>query len=220
MHAFLIVGGTTTVRQERLAQSIADWKVMPADIVPLISEDAHITIDMVRAFQKRLLLAPLSSPHTVGTITEAHRLTTEAQQALLKLLEEPPPRARIICETETVDQLLPTIVSRCQVIRVTSTSTDQSTHELSTEVRTLMDASVADIQAHVDAHTTDREAAKQWAHDLLIGARHLLVSPDPALKKVDTQKIVRIIRNLQTAIVQLSVNCNPKLVLDMVFLSS
>jgi DNA polymerase III delta prime subunit len=48
---------------------------------------------------------------------EAHRATAEAQNAFLKVLEEPPPSSVIILVTERTDLLLPTVVSRCSEIR-------------------------------------------------------------------------------------------------------
>ena len=53
----------------------------------------------------------------VVAIFEAHLATVEAQNALLKLLEEPPPSAAIVLVTEYPDRLLPTIRSRCHEVR-------------------------------------------------------------------------------------------------------
>ena len=112
MHAFLYVGATGIKRQEELQSRLDAWHILPSDVVCLETSGEHITIAQVREFQKRLLLTPMQSSHSVGIIGDAHLLTVEAQQALLKTLEEPPPHAYILCECEAADQLLPTIVSR------------------------------------------------------------------------------------------------------------
>lgn len=61
---------------------------------------------------------PLSAAHKVVVIEEAHRLVPGAANALLKMLEEPPPFARLILTTSSIGRLLPTIVSRCLSVAV------------------------------------------------------------------------------------------------------
>lgn len=208
MHSFIIIGGTTQKRQERLKRLLAEAKIAPQDTVTIIPQEEHITINNVREFQKRLLLAPVQSPYTAGIIEDAHLLTVQAQQALLKLLEEPPPRARIFVETESADQLLPTIVSRCEIIRLVNKAVAINTDALTM----LMNGKPSDVFIEVDKHTSDREEAKQWARELLDQSRALLLS-EPSKKNT------RVVRRLLQAQAHLAVNCNPKLVLDRVFLS-
>lgn len=74
----------------------------------------RIGIEMIRNFQRELLLQPLAGSIRVGLIPEAHLLQIEAGHALLKLLEDPPDHAMIILGVEQEDQILPTILSRCQ----------------------------------------------------------------------------------------------------------
>jgi hypothetical protein len=220
MHAFLIVGSTTDKRQDEIQQRLSTWQIAPADVVNLVPEEEHITIALVREFQKRLLLAPMQSPHTAGVISNAHLLTTDAQQALLKLLEEPPPHAYIICETETPDQLLPTIVSRCQVVRILD---QEDAHDLTAAKKliiSLLKSKPGEVLAEVDTHTTDRDEAKQWIRLLLGAARELLISAHLPQSPINSERITALIRKLQLAQGQLSVNCNPKLVVDRVFLST
>lgn len=220
MHTFLFVGGVKDKRETSLQDYMDRWHIVPVDIIRLAAEGEHITIDEVRDFQKRLLLAPMQSPYTVGVIQDASLLTIEAQQALLKLLEEPPPRAYILLETDSADQLLPTIVSRCQIIRLSADS--ESDAELVTATQTinsLMGDGAGEVFALVDAHTGDRTEAKQWVRTLLSAARVILLSRYQKNTSTDSNKIVRFIRRLQKAQTQLAVNCNPKLVLDRVFLS-
>ena len=76
-----------------------------------------IGIDMVRHVTEILSKHPFEGRRTVVALFEAHLATAEAQNALLKLLEEPPPSATVILVTEYPDRLLGTILSRCQEIR-------------------------------------------------------------------------------------------------------
>jgi DNA polymerase III delta prime subunit len=76
-----------------------------------------VGIDLVRLVIEALSKHPFEGKRSVVAIFEAHLATTEAQNALLKLLEEPPPSAAIVLVTEYPDRLLPTIRSRCGEIR-------------------------------------------------------------------------------------------------------
>ncbi len=73
-------------------------------------------IDDVRQLKETVAYAPIKGKHKVYIIDEAHMLTKEAFNALLKTLEEPPPRTTFILCTTELDKIIPTIQSRCQRI--------------------------------------------------------------------------------------------------------
>ena len=64
-----------------------------------------------------LSMSPQASERRVALINDAHRMNQEGANALLKTLEEPPSHALILLVCDNPDSLLPTIRSRCQVIR-------------------------------------------------------------------------------------------------------
>lgn len=64
-----------------------------------------------------LAMAAQASERRVALIDDAHRLNAEGANALLKTLEEPPANALILLICDNPDSLLPTIRSRCQVVR-------------------------------------------------------------------------------------------------------
>jgi len=70
-------------------------------------------IDDIRSLREKIKLAPVKARYKVYIIDEAHMLTSEAFNALLKTLEEPPPHAIFILCTTEPHKLPPTIVSRC-----------------------------------------------------------------------------------------------------------
>ncbi len=76
----------------------------------------QISIDSVREFHKQFELRPLESERRIGVILEADRLTEEAANALLKLLEEPPPSSHLVLVASSKGALLQTLVFRCQWI--------------------------------------------------------------------------------------------------------
>jgi len=73
---------------------------------------SHRGIDDARELREKAMYAPASSRYKVYIIDEAHQLTTDAANALLKLIEEPPPHLKFVFATTEPDKILATIRSR------------------------------------------------------------------------------------------------------------
>jgi len=71
-------------------------------------------IDEIRVLRENVKFSPCSAKFKVYIIDEVHMLTTEAFNALLKTLEEPPPFVKFIFATTQPHKVIPTILSRCQ----------------------------------------------------------------------------------------------------------
>jgi DNA polymerase-3 subunit gamma/tau len=91
-------------------------EIMENRAMDLIEIDAASNrgIDEVRELRERIRFAPTHSKYKVFVIDEAHQLTKEAFNALLKTLEEPPAHAIFILATTEPHKMLPTILSRVQ----------------------------------------------------------------------------------------------------------
>jgi DNA polymerase-3 subunit delta' len=76
-----------------------------------------IGIEQIRNVIEKVSKQPFSGPRSVVAVMEAEKATTEAQNAFLKVLEEPPASSVMILVTARPDLLLPTVVSRCSEIR-------------------------------------------------------------------------------------------------------
>ena len=79
---------------------------------------ASLKIDQVRSLRRQLSLTPLEGRWRVAILRRFEEATTSAANALLKTLEEPPSYVVIIVLANDADNLLPTIVSRCQGIHL------------------------------------------------------------------------------------------------------
>lgn len=88
------------------------------DLITIGLEDrASIVIEQIRGLVQTLSLSSYySSGVRVVIIDDAHLMTTEAQNALLKLIEEPPPHTIFILVAERLESLLVTVRSRCQAV--------------------------------------------------------------------------------------------------------
>lgn len=90
------------------------------DVHRLAPEGAgqQIRVGQVQTLAADLALLPLEGRFRVAIIEHAHRLNPDAQNALLKTLEEPPARVCLILAADDSSSLLPTVVSRCARLRL------------------------------------------------------------------------------------------------------
>jgi DNA polymerase-3 subunit delta' len=93
---------------------------------------ASLKIDQIRELQRWLSLRPYEANYKVAIIRRFHEAKPVVQDAILKTLEEPPKNAVLILTTEHAEQLLPTIISRCQVLNLRPLSFEDTENALST----------------------------------------------------------------------------------------
>ena len=77
---------------------------------------ATLGVDAVKDFREDMFLSSTESEHKIYIIDDAESMTTEAQNALLKVLEEPPKSVMIIMLAKECDRILTTIKSRAQYV--------------------------------------------------------------------------------------------------------
>ena len=114
-HAYLFCGGRGTGKTTVARIMARDIGCNQEDIIE-IDAASNRGIDEIRELREAVRTAPFSSVYKVYIIDEAHMLTKEAANALLKTLEEPPKHVIFILATTDPDKLPTTIVSRCQKI--------------------------------------------------------------------------------------------------------
>jgi len=90
------------------------------DIIRVVHEKPNtISVDDIRVqINNDVAIKPYSSRYKIYIVNEAEKMTVQAQNAILKTLEEPPEYAVIILLTTNVNSLLPTILSRCVVLNM------------------------------------------------------------------------------------------------------
>jgi len=115
------------------------------DVRIVVPAGAQIKIDQVRELQHELALSALEARARVAIFEDFDRATTEAMNALLKTLEEPPSNVVLILIAPEADVLLPTIVSRCQLI-------------------VLRPLTVAQVRDALIGHRVDKDHAELLAH--------------------------------------------------------
>lgn len=150
-HAYLFCGGRGTGKTTVARIFARDIGCNPEDIIE-IDAASNRGIDEIRELREAVRTAPFSSPYKVYIIDEAHMLTKEAANALLKTLEEPPSHVIFILATTDPEKLPATIVSRCQKIVFTSpdiaTLSKRLTHVASNEGKILSEVTATLIASH------------------------------------------------------------------------
>jgi DNA polymerase-3 subunit delta' len=93
--------------------------------VALLARRATIGVEQAREVQQAARFAPLEGPWKIFLLPEAHRFTEQAMNGLLKTLEEPVERRIFVLMTPSHGALLPTILSRCQLVRFAPLQADE-----------------------------------------------------------------------------------------------
>ena len=79
--------------------------------------NVNIEVERIRSMQRDVYLKPFEGKRKVVIIAEAECMHISSANSLLKTLEEPPADTTLILTTSDINQLLPTVISRCQQIR-------------------------------------------------------------------------------------------------------
>jgi DNA polymerase-3 subunit delta' len=96
------------------------------DFLRISPEGAAIKIGQVRELKKNMSFPPFTAGMRIVLIEDVQTMRREAGNSLLKILEEPPPDNLLILIASDAEPVLPTIISRCQVIPFSPLSLEQT----------------------------------------------------------------------------------------------
>jgi DNA polymerase-3 subunit delta' len=156
----------------------------------IVPDGQHIKIEQVRELERLAHLTPHTGPLKVFIVNEAERMTLPAAHALLKTLEEPPPRTVLVLVLSQVRALPATILSRCQLVRFVPLS-------LPAAVTLLMEHGIEENQARLLARVCQGRVGWALAQDptafserrdlaLSILAEVRAKGAEPLFKRVET----------------------------------
>ncbi len=156
----------------RTCLQIENMRYPDLDVVQSEFQGANLKIDQVREIQSRLALAPYQGRYRVAIFLRFEEATAGASNALLKTLEEPPERVILILTAESGESLLPTIVSRCELLRLRPLRIDIVQQGL--ETRWGLPADEARLLAHLSGGRIGYAIALHKSPELLEQRKTLL----------------------------------------------
>lgn len=119
------------------------------DYAEITPDGKTLKIEQIRNLQARIVEKPITSRRKVYVIDDADLMSEESQNCLLKTLEEPPEYAVIILIVSNESRILPTIKSRCVIIKfqpLTSKEIKQVKPELSDDLIQLLEGSLQNAE--------------------------------------------------------------------------
>lgn len=124
-HCYIINTNNPALGHEKIKSVVDYLSINSEDIISLDQQD-NIKISEIRYLQKQVNFKPYSSKYKIIIIERADNLTPEAANAILKTLEEPPRDAIFFLISSNLANILPTIISRSQIIKINDIKINQN----------------------------------------------------------------------------------------------
>ena len=223
VHAFIL----TTINPDLIARKLielAGLNLSPdkffkqVDIIVLKPEKS-ITINQIRQLKNRLSKKPLNLPKQIGILLEANKMTLPAQQALLKLLEEPNQYTILCLAANNPYRLLPTVLSRSQIISLTPEIKNQLRADKESKlefINQLLRTGTGERLKLIEPYSPSREMAQEFALDTINIVKGELRNPKSRFNPLTITQILTKTLQLNR---DLEANLNVKLSLDHWILS-
>lgn len=176
-------------------------------------KDSKLGIEQARKIKQHFSLKPYSAKGRVVVLEKASDLTVEAQNALLKTLEELPKQAAFILATDSDSKLLPTVVSRCEVTYLESNRYDKLEYhnKYHEDIIKLISYSLAERFEYVEKLKDKQE----FLHILTQYFRELLHAPRRPLARLEIKNFLQEILQAEQWANQ---NVNPRAILEYLML--
>ena len=162
----------------RVCQQIGRQQFSDLDIIQASAEGKEIKIGQVRELHHHLSLAPYEARFRVALLLDFQEANANAQNALLKTLEEAPTRVILLLTAEAPEALLPPIASRCEVLRLRPLPVIQAEGDLAAWAG--LEASEARLLAHLSGGRVGY-ALRLHATPAELDRRRALLDPLPGL---------------------------------------
>lgn len=216
MNSFILISTNPEKRQDYLNLFSQEHHISAFDRT-VIEEEGSIGIEIVRKFQQSLLLKPFQGQTKSIVLENAQNLTMEAQNAMLKLLEEPPVSTYIFLSSTTDQHFLPTILSRCQIIHLSEDEkalTTDETRQLGQEIDIMRSGTISEKLALAETLASKKEALPVWLEQVLS-----LLRKEMLKKEEKSQDAAMLVQLQETYKLLKTSNVNPRSLLEHCFLT-
>lgn len=211
MRSILFVGSDIDNRKREIDAFIVDKDISERDTYRIENSDS-VKIGQIRALTSALYKEPAYGTYRAGIVYFADKLTLPAQNAFLKLLEEPPNTAYIILGTTSYHRLLPTVVSRCRIINIPATKRELKYKD---EIKEVLDKKdIKTVFENAQKFGKNKLEAEEYLGELLFYIHEGFITS----KGSDLKERGNLARQVNLSLRMLSVNVNPRQVLENLFL--
>lgn len=178
-----------------------------------------IGIEEIRIFQKKLFLKPLKSMLKAGIIHANDTLTIQAQNALLKVFEEPPENTILILTSTNKEMIIETLCSRCTIITLTDKKDSEFDKKEVEQFLTILESPKIDEKLKIaEVYAKDKAKTLELIDQAIQRKRNELLEYIEENEK--TTLNVKIIQDLQNCYTTLKkTNVNTRMTLEFLFLS-
>ncbi len=206
-HAYILSGRQQESLRAEIDDFICKLSIQPVD-VSCIESIESIKIAQIRDFTKRLYIKPHSSKLKIAIIKNADKITIEAANKLLKIIEEPPQSTIFILTSLNEKNILPTVSSRCQKISIFSEININPTEKSVKLIKDIISGNVAKKFMLASGLSQDEDISKLFDNWLIYLHNKILQNPSVLhnIKEINKYKKV------------LKYNINKKLLLENLFL--
>lgn len=204
MNSFLLVGEPKKTRKQA-EKMAADFQAGSFDtlIISPDEETSPLSIALIRDLKRNLLAGPQQSKSRAVILERIDLATPQAQNALLKTLEEPPQATYLILTAPELTNVLETVISRCQLVKITTKN------PITKEAFKLPEKAGERFEL-AENIAKSRAKAIGWCEEMLINLKPQLLSGQT---KPET------LRRIQRALTTLKrTNTSPRLLLENLFL--
>ena len=208
----LLIFPHTTYTIETIATAL---NVLP-DSIWAVTDEKSIKIDTIRRLQQELSTSSAGNQTRHVVLYPAEIITNQAQQALLKLIEEPPENTQIILVTSSPNKLLATIKSRCELILLDSDNYGAS-QDVDEEIKELffqIIGSTVGERVEIAARYKDRAEAIVLCNKMVSFLHQELKNKNTML---ETRQITKNITHLLKTIKYFEANVNTLLAVENCF---
>lgn len=220
MHSFITVSKNKKTALDYVGKECKKKQIDKFDVSLLTFEKA-IGIENIRNFQRQLYLKPIKSKTKAIILDVYNGITVQAQNALLKLLEEPPNNTIIYITIQNKDLLLATVLSRCKIIQLKDDSSLLTKQEITQYLDVLISLPQKPIGKRLKLAqdiTKDKNEAVLWLEKMVFVARQALTQKNNI--NLSGSQGLRILKSLQkTHTIITTTNANQRLVLENLFLN-
>jgi DNA polymerase III delta prime subunit len=222
MTSFIIVAPNQEIQDKKLLESFEVLKIDPLDRTYIRTEkETSLGIEHIKKLQEKIFLKPFKSEDKAIVIPQAELLTIPAQNALLKLLEEPPAHTFIFLLSTTRGVFLPTILSRCQLIEIKSHSQpydDEEKKKVQQQFASWTKQNLGDALKQAEILAKDKDKTLQSLEKFIVIGESILREEIGDQK--ETSELAYQLQQLQKTYSTLkATNTSPRLTLEYLFLS-